>query len=320
MTEVISSQSDAEKRLDDAVVAVGNFDGMHIGHQAIFDEAVAEATGRGATVVALTFEPHPIAFFRPDEAPVRLSPPPYKFELMEHFGAEVVVALTFDESLAKTTPEAFVDQILVNALKARHVVVGADFRFGKGRAGDTQTLQALGEPRGMGCAIVDSVTWRDEPVSSTRIRSAVKAGRMSAVRAMLGRPYRLYGDVVRGEARGRALGFPTANLDVADMALPAPGVYATALARRRGERWRAITNIGHRPTFGGGALTVETFVLDDSVDEELDLYGESMELDLYRRVREEQSFDSPDELVAQIERDIAQVRNILDREEFDGRR
>ena len=319
MTDVIFSQAEATERLEKSVVTIGNFDGMHIGHQAIVEEARRRAREHDARVVALTFEPHPVAFFRPDEAPVRLSPPPYKFDLIADAGVDTVVALTFDESLAGQSPEAFVESILVDSLKARHVVVGEDFRFGKKRAGDTKSLKQLGQPLGMGCSVVDFITWRGEPVSSTRIRRAIDQGQLEAAQAMLGRPHRLYGEVVHGEQRGRKLGFPTANMEVVQMAQPPAGVYATTLARAGGAHWRAITNIGERPTFGGGERTVETFVLDDRVADDLDLYGEEVELDLYRRVREERAFDSPKALVAQIERDIEWVREFFDKEGMDGR-
>ena len=316
MTQIFRTQSEAAAGLSGSVVAVGNFDGMHIGHQAIFEIARRQADERGLDVVALTFEPHPTAFFRPDEALPRLSPPPHKFELIGDYGADAVVALTFDEDFASKSPAEFVESVLVETLAAKHVVVGEDFRFGKKRAGDTESLQKLGEPLGMTREVADFVQWKEEPVSSTRIREAIEHGEMADAQAMLGRPFRIFGRVVRGDARGRKLGFPTANMETADMAIPPVGVYATTLARRGQKHWRSITNIGRRPTFGGGDITVETFVLDESVDEDLELYGDEVELDVYRRIRGEREFDSPAELVAQIERDVDQVRVFFDTEGF----
>lgn len=315
MTDVVHSRQQAARRLDRSVVTIGNFDGMHIGHQAIFRRAVELAGDRDASAVALTFEPHPEAFFRPDEAPERLSPPPYKFDLMGRYGVDVVVALEFDESIAGLEPEDFVEQVLVRDLGAEHVVVGQDFRFGKKRAGDTDSLRRIGAPLGMGCTVEQFVQWQQKPVSSTRIRAAVNAGEMEAVEAMLDRPYRLYGEVVPGQERGRQLGFPTANMEVVQMALPPKGVYVTTLGRRGSGHWQAITNIGTRPTFDGEQMTVETFVLDDRVDDDLDLYGDQVELDLLRRLRGERKFDSPQQLVDQIERDVRQARAFFDDQE-----
>lgn len=318
MTEVVDSRRRAAQRLDRSVVAIGNFDGMHRGHQAIFEETLRQAADHSAPPTALTFEPHPQAFFRPGDSPSRLSPPPYKFELMGDHGIEVVVALTFDESIAGLTPEQFAQEILAHDLKAQHVVVGRNFRFGKKRAGDTDSLRELGAQVGMSCSVVDFVEWQQEPVSSTRIRRAVEAGRMQDAEEMLGRAYRLHGEVVRGDQRGRQIGVPTANIDVIDMAMPPRGVYATTLARPGGQRWRSVTNIGTRPTFEGTELTVESFVIDGRAGENLDLYGDEVELDAYRRIRGEREFDSAHELVAQIECDVDDAGDFFDREDFDG--
>ena len=320
MTEVIHSREEAARRLDRSVVTIGNFDGMHRGHQAIFETAVREASERGATSVGLTFEPHPEAYFSGGEGPARLSPPPHKFELMEACGIDVVVALSFDASIAGASPAAFVEEILVDRLGAEHVVVGRDFRFGKGRAGDTDSLEQLGEPLGMTRTVEPSVEWRREPISSTRIREAIETGDVEAAEAMLGRPYRLSGVVVRGEQRGRKLGFPTANIEPVEQAIPPSGVYVTTLGRAGRQHWQAITNIGTRPTFDGDELTIETFVLDDDVEQEqLELYDEDVELDVHQRLRGEEAFDSPEELVAQIERDVEEARAYFEQEEGDGR-
>lgn len=318
MQEIVRTKEEASELLERSVVTIGNFDGMHIGHQAIFQQACHEANSRDATVVALTFEPHPQAFFRPDDAPARLSPPPYKFELMQEYGAELVVALQFDESISTLEPAEFIEDILVDTLKAEHVVVGQDFRFGKKRAGDTETLREIGADHELTLTVEDFVEFDGETVSSTRIRHAVENGQMEAAEAMLGRAYRLYGEIGHGEKRGRQLGFPTANLEVVDMAIPPAGVYVTTLGRAGEQHWRAITNIGIRPTFDGREMTIETFVLDERVDEQLDLYDEQVELDVYRKVREERRFDSPDKLIARIQRDIEEAEAFFDREEFDG--
>ncbi len=318
MSEIFFSEAAAAAVLKKSVVTIGNFDGMHIGHQAIFAKAVEEAKARDARAVALTFEPHPEAFFRPDSAPVRLAPPPHKFDIMGQYGVDAIVVLSFDKTLAGQSPEEFVEGILVESLKASHVVVGEDFRFGKKRAGDTESLKELGAPHSMTRTAAEWVRWNDEVVSSTRIRKAIAKGEMAKVRGMLGRPYRLFGNVGHGDARGRTLGYPTANMNVEDMAIPRNGIYATTLATKGGTHWRAATSIGVRPTFGGGERTVETFVLDERIDDELDLYGDDVELDIYKRLRDELKFDGPEELVAQMDRDIEDVRAFFDDEGFDG--
>lgn len=312
MIDVFKSLQEADNAWEASVVAIGNFDGMHRGHQAIFDRAVEEADRRRAKAVALTFDPHPGEFFRPQSAPARLSPPPYKFALMEDYGIDAVVALPFNLELSQLPPREFVEDILAHGLKAQHVVVGRDFRFGHRRAGDEETLREVGHLLGMTRSVAEWIEWDGEKISSTRIREAVEEGQMAQAEQMLGRPLRLFGEVVHGEERGRKLGFPTANMEVVEMAMPPVGVYATTFGRAGQPHWQAITNIGHRPTFGGGDLTVETFILDDDVDEDLDLYEEEVELDVLRRVRGERDFESPDELVAQIQEDVDWVKTFFD--------
>ncbi len=318
MTEIYRSSDGIDIDDEPTVVTIGNFDGMHLGHQLLFKEAVEVADRRGAMAVGLTFEPHPTVFFRPQEAPARLTPMPYKAEEMARQGVDAVVVWTFDEGLSSLSPRAFVEKILAETLGAIHVVVGSDFRFGARRAGDVESLKALGEEHGFSTTVADVVKYRGDKVSSTRVREALDAGDMKLAKAMLGRPMRLFGEVVKGEERGRALGFPTANLKTVDMALPLDGVYATSLAREGDRHWQSITNIGHRPTFDGEGRTVETFVLDEGVDKDLNLYGEEMELDFYQRIRGEEEFESPEALIAQIEKDVEEARAILKREGIRG--
>lgn len=317
MVEVFSTIKEAAERLERSVVTVGNFDGMHVGHREIFSKVQTLAGELGATSVALTFEPHPIAYFRPEAAPKRLSPSPYKFDLMADCGIDAVVALTFDASVADKSPEQFVEQMLASGLEARHVVVGEDFRFGKKRAGDTETLCTLGQRLGMGCTVAEFVEWNGEPVSSTRIRQAVDTGQLKAAQAMLGRPYRLWGQVVHGEKRGRKLGYPTANMTVEKMALPPDGIYITTLARAGRQHWRSVTSIGHRPTFDDEAHAVETYVFED-VDDDLDLYGDDVEVDFYRRVRGEEKFDNVEALIEAMDGDVEAAKTFFDEEFGDG--
>lgn len=305
--KIYKTIEDAAKGLESSVVTIGNFDGVHLGHQAIFETLRGLAREYDAKAVMMTFEPHPVSFFRPDMAPQRLSPDAMKYELAERHGLDAVVALEFGAELSSTTPQDFVRRLLHEALGAKVVVVGEGFRYGKGRAGTTQTLAEDGAPLGMKVAVHPAVEWRGEVVSSTRVRTALAQGAMDDVTTMLGRAYVLRGEVVAGDQRGRVLGFPTANVETETMALPLDGVYATILNVPGLGALQSISNIGRRPTFGGGARTVEAFVLSP-VEGELDLYGQQVELELHAFVREERKFDSPAELIAQVTADIATVR------------
>ena len=296
---------------DGSVVTIGNFDGVHLGHQTIMGRARALARELGVPAVGLTFEPHPIAFFRPELAPVRLTTSAQKVELMAAAGLDLVLSLPFNQALADLSPERFVGEILIEALQARHVVVGQDFRFGARRAGDAESLKSLGAPHGMEATASDWITRDGEPISSTRIRRAVQAGELADAAAMLGRPYRLRGTIVSGEARGRTIGYPTANLAPEPMALPPDGIYVTTLARLGGPRWQAATSIGHNPTFGDNARTVETFVFDEAAPDDLDLYDAAVELELLQYLRDEARFDSVEALVAQMDRDVAAARRFF---------
>lgn len=312
MGELVTSlEGIAEDLRDGSVVTIGNFDGVHVGHQAIIGRACSLAKQLSVPAIGLTFDPHPIAFFRPNAAPVRLTTNAQRFDLMASAGLDRVVALPFDKTLAAQSPEQFVEEILIEGLKARHVVVGQDFRFGARRAGDAETLQRLGAPHGMDATASDWLTFDGEPVSSTRIRNAVQAGELVDARQLLGRPYRLRGKIVSGEARGRTIGYPTANLEPEPMAMPPDGIYVTTLARLGGPRWKAATSIGHNPTFGENARTVETFVFDEAAPDDLDLYGADVELEVLQYLRDEARFDSVEALVAQMDRDVAAARRFF---------
>lgn len=297
----------ASTQLDAPVVTIGNFDGAHIGHQAIFRLARELAVELGSGHVALTFDPHPVRYFKPDAAPFRLTPSQQRAELLLSYGLNAVVELPFDDGMSSLEPEAFVEQILIDGLGATGVVVGEDFAFGKGRAGSTDDLERLCAEHDIETRVCDHVELKDRSISSTRIRDAIANGQMEATTGLLGRPYRVRGEVVEGDQRGRAMGFPTANISTPNRVLPPNGVYATTLHHRGSLARPSITNIGTRPTFGGDDVTVECFVMD--VDGELDLYGEQVELDIWTSIREERKFDAPDGLIRQIQKDIASVEN-----------
>ena len=297
----------ASTHLDAPVVTIGNFDGAHIGHQAIFRLARELGVELGSQHVALTFDPHPVRYFKPDADPFRLTPSQQRAELLLSYGLNAVVELPFGDDMSSLEPEEFVDKILIEGLGATGVVVGEDFAFDKGRAGSTDDLERLCAQHDIETRICDHVETDDRSISSTRIRDSISNGDMSIATRLLGRPYRVRGEVVEGDRRGRALGFPTANISTPNRVLPPNGVYATTLHQRGAAARPSITNIGTRPTFEGDDVTVECFVMD--VDGELDLYGEHVELDIWAFVREERKFDAPDGLIRQIQKDVGFVED-----------
>jgi len=288
-------------------VTIGNFDGVHCGHQALAAAAVERARSQGGTAVVLTFDPHPARLLAPERAPAALTTAAQKQELLAGLGIDVLAVLPFDARLAALTPAAFAERVLCGALAARHVVVGEGFRFGRGQSGDAAQLVDLGAANGFGVEAVGSVAQGGEPVSSSRVRDALARGAVDAARALLGRSYFVDGTVVVGDQRGRTIGVPTANLAPENEILPARGVYA-ARCRLADGRWlSAVVNVGSRPTFGGGLLRVEAHLLDFAGD----VYGTALRVAFEQRLRDERRFAGREALVAQIQEDIARARALL---------
>jgi riboflavin kinase/FMN adenylyltransferase len=290
-------------------VAIGNFDGVHRGHQALVRTARALARDAGGEAAVLTFDPHPAHFFAPHLAPPMIAPLERRLELLAEAGADVVVIETFDAAFAAIEADAFVATVLGRELGARHVVVGYDFSFGHGRHGTPALLTTLGHSLGLGVTVVPAVMADGLVCSSTKIREFVLEGRVDGARLLLGRPFEITGEVVRGAGRGRGLGIPTANLRPEGELLPRTGIYA-AFAHKIGEGTRAVAavSIGTNPTFvpGGNEITVEAHLLDFDGD----LYGARLRLELLARLRDERRFASVDELMVQIRNDIARTREI----------
>jgi riboflavin kinase/FMN adenylyltransferase len=287
-------------------VALGNFDGVHRGHQALLAETAAKARTLGAPLVALTFEPHPRAFFVPDTHPFRLTLPPAKVRLLAHYGAEAVLAQRFDAAFAALPAEAFVDDVLLKGLGARHVVCGYDFTFGARRTGNVEKLRKLGAARGMGVTVLDPVMNEGEIYSSTRIREALRAGMAHEAAELLGHPWEIEGTVEQGDQRGRTIGFPTANVALGEHLRPRFGVYAVrALVDGT---WRdGVANLGRRPTIGKVSENFEVHLFDFSGD----LYGQVLRVALVDFIRPEMKFSGLDELKAQIAADGAAAKLIL---------
>jgi riboflavin kinase/FMN adenylyltransferase len=293
------------------VLALGNFDGLHRGHMKIIDRVRRRAGERGGTPVAMTFDPHPPRVVRPDKAPPLLMTTEQRLEALDRAGMHAVVVVRFTPELSRWEPEAFVQQVLVDWVHAVEVWVGANFLFGRDRTGNFTLLRALGMRYGFKAEKIDPVRYREFVVSSTRIRRLISEGRMDEAAALLGHHYFLDGEVARGDARGREIGFPTANLQTSNELLPPNGVYATA-AKLAGDEhlYAAITNIGVRPTFGpSGAPTVETHVFDF----DRDIYGAGMRLYFVQRLRDERAFADVDALREQIEADCRHARRLFSR-------
>ncbi len=307
-SDVFSDLAEVDEQLDDPVVAIGNFDGLHIGHRAIFDRAIRRSEEADVPSLALTFSPHPVRFFRPDVEEFRLTTDRQKFALMLEAGVDAVFALEFDRKIANLSPREFVDALLADGLGASRVVVGANFAFGKERAGSTDDLRQICRERGIATDICEKIDSGGEVVSSTRIRKLLREGDIGEATDLLARRHRLVGTVVAGASRGRELGFPTANLAPENL-VPGDGIYATFLHVPEHGRLPSATSIGHRPTFEDESGRVaETYVLDH---DELELYGEKVELEFVEYLREERAFDESDALVEQMRRDVRQTREIL---------
>jgi riboflavin kinase/FMN adenylyltransferase len=293
-----------------SVVTVGMFDGVHRGHRALLDRVAAEAAARGLPAGAVTFDRHPLEVLAPPARPPLLTTLDRKVALLGAAGMDFVLVLQFTEELSQVTAEAFAQEVLMDGVGARAVVVGENFRFGHKAAGDPALLAELGRPRGVDVVAVPLHADGGEPVSSTRVRAELARGDVRAAAASLGRVYAVEGVVVRGDGRGRReLGIPTANLDVAgDLALPANGVYAGHLGEEPGgPPLPAATSVGVNPQFHPGGLRVEAHVLDFDGD----LLGAKVWVSFEHRLRDEAAFPTVDDLVAQIHRDIDQARLLL---------
>ncbi|XXF76641.1 bifunctional riboflavin kinase/FAD synthetase [Myxococcaceae bacterium GXIMD 01537] len=282
-------------------LALGNFDGVHLGHQALFTEA--RRHGRAA---ALTFQPHPGKVLQPDLAPQLITLLPRKLELFEACGLDAAVVQPFTREYARTPPADF-EASLLDVVGARHLVIGSDFTYGAARAGTVATLREAAARRGAEVHVVSPVTVDGVVDSSSRVRELILEGRVAAARRLLGRPFDLDGTVVRGAGRGRGIGFPTANVDTQNELRPAPGVYAIRVRFKDEPEgpWRpGAANIGVKPTFGGTEVTIEAHLLDFSGD----LYGKELRVQFLERLRPEQRFGSVAELVGQIKRDVEAAR------------
>ncbi|QYX57711.1 bifunctional riboflavin kinase/FAD synthetase [Roseovarius sp. SCSIO 43702] len=295
-----------------ASVAIGNFDGVHLGHRSVIDLARAEGCKTGAPLGVLTFEPHPREYFAPDAPPFRLMSAEARANRLEKLGVEKLYELNFNAALSALAPEDFARQVIRDGLGLAHVVVGADFCFGKGRAGDAGDLVRFGQEMGFGVTIATLLEGELGQVSSTAIRTALSEGRPRDAAAMLGHWHRIDGPVIGGEQRGRKLGYPTANMSIEGLHPPRFGVYATEVDVRDGPhmgRYLGASSIGVRPMFNGEVANLETFLFDFSGD----LYGAHLSVALVDYLRPEETFESLEAFIVQMDADCDRAREVLAR-------
>ena len=290
------------------VVTVGTFDGVHLGHRAVLEEIRDRASATGRRAVLLTFHPHPLRIVRPEATPPLLTTPVEKKEILAETGLDYAVFLAFSPALSRYSPRRFVEEILVGRLRLDELVIGHDHGFGRGRAGDVTLLREIGTELGFAVDVVEPVLIEGAAVSSSLIRKAVSEGQLEAARTRLGRPYSARGVVVRGEQRGRDLGFPTANLsiDATEKLLPPSGIYAVRGVLKRGVFAGAL-HLGPRPTFQGSPPSIELYLLDFDGE----IYGEEVRVDFIRLLRPVRAFGSVASLIRQMELDVAEVRRVL---------
>ena len=295
------------ENLRGSIVALGNFDGFHLGHQAVVGRAVARAFQERRPVVVATFDPHPVRFFKPDLPPFRLTTLDQRERLFAHAGADAMLVFEFGRALASMDAEEFIAEVMAKRVGAAGVVTGDDFTFGKGRTGDAELLKSLGEKHGVIAETVPQVLIDGVRVSSGRIREALIAGDSGTATKLLSRDYAIEGVVQNGDARGRELGYPTANLVLGDYQRPKYGIYAVRATLDDGSEHPGVANLGVRPTFDPPQELLETHLLDFSQD----LYGRQMEVALHAFIRAELKFESIDALVEEMRKDEAAARRLL---------
>jgi riboflavin kinase/FMN adenylyltransferase len=305
--QLYTDLKDIKTPFERAVVTIGNFDGVHLGHQLLFSEVVGRAYRNNGTSVVVTFDPHPLEVLRPDGIKL-ISNTEQKIELMRLAGIDVLVIIPFDQEFAKTPALDFVNNILIGTIGVQDLVVGYDYAFGRGREGNINFLRNQGRENGFPVTVVEAHYEDDMLVSSTRIRELVIDGRMRDVRKLLGRYYQIRGEVQRGRQRGgKEVGFPTANLKVSEDDLcPKKGVYVTQVIYD-GKMYGSVSNIGYNPTFDENKLVAETHIFDFNHD----IYGHPIKINLLRYLRGEKKFSSVAELSAQIRKDIEIAHEVL---------
>lgn len=302
--ELIRGLHNLRARHRGCAATIGNFDGVHLGHQAVLGQLSERAAELGLPMVVVSFEPQPQEYFAPDSAPSRLTRFREKLEALRRYAVGRMLCLRFNHTLASLSADEFIQQVLIDGLDVRYLVVGDDFRFGKGRAGDFKMLQEVGERHGFQVVNMHTFCIGGERVSSTRIRTALAHGDMATAESLLGRPYRVTGRVAHGDKRGRTIGFPTANVHLHRAKSALQGVYAVEMFGLDREPVQGVANLGKRPTVDGTRLQLEVHLFDFDKD----IYGRLVHVNFLRRIRDEFKFESFDALRQQIDRDVEQAK------------
>ena len=305
--DVIRGSEKIPARMQRAVMTIGNFDGVHLGHRFIFLKLVEEARRAGCPAVVISFDPHPKMVLHPERRPFYLiTSLEEKIRLLAGLGIDALILIPFSLDYARMTAAAFVREILWEGLRIRKILIGHDYTFGQGKEGNETFLTEAGRHLGFAVEVINAFCIGDTVISSTKIRDALLAGEVGLAAKLLGRPYNLSGRVVSGNRRGGDLGFPTANIAPEKELVPARGVYAVRCLHE-GERHDGVLNIGFNPTFADGKLSIEAHIFDFHRN----IYGEILDVHFIERIRDEVRFTNPEQLIAQIERDVARAREIL---------
>lgn len=305
---IIRGVKNFNEKLPKPVLTLGNFDGVHLGHQAIFKKVAERAREIKGASIAFTFEPHPLKVLAPERSPRLLNTFHGKMKLIEAAGIQVVICADFTREFADQNPQDFAREVLHEKIGAREVYVGYDYAFGKGREGSIESLTAMGRTHGFEVGVVEAVQVDGMVVSSSMVRDVISAGRVDEAVKFLGRYYAIEGTVVHGTSRGHELGFPTANIHTSNELVPPYGVYAV-IAHVGGRKLKGVASIGVRPTFDNGPMSLEVYVLDFDGD----LYGKHLEVSFVARLRGEEKFSDAESLVRQIKKDVEGAKQILQR-------
>ncbi|WP_303907602.1 bifunctional riboflavin kinase/FAD synthetase [Thiohalomonas denitrificans] len=306
--ELIRGLHNLKPRHRGSVATIGNFDGVHLGHQAVLGQLAEKGAELCLPTVVITFEPLSREYFAPESAPPRLTRFREKVKAMQRYSVDRMLVLPFNRKLAGLSAEAFIRQVLVKGLGIRYLVVGDDFHFGAGREGDFAMLQKAGRDYGFDVVNMHTLSLNGERVSSTRIREALQNGYLEIAEQLLGRPYRMCGRVVHGDQRGRSIGFPTANIRMHRIVAPVDGVFAVEMFGIKGEPLPGVANVGKRPTVDGTRSLLEVHLFDFSGD----LYGRHVQVDFLKRIRPEKRFESFEALKQQIEKDSSEARRFFE--------
>lgn len=297
--EIIRGLENLVRPFRNPVVTLGNFDGIHLGHRRIFDKVKQEAAKIQGESVVITFEPHPLKILSPEQCPPLLTPFKKKMMLIEKTGVDKVLCIEFTKAFSETTPYEFVKSVLLERVGTKKIIVGYNYRFGRGKSGNVESLKEICASFGIGVEVADALIEMGLAVSSSKIRELIKQGEVEKASALLGRDYPVIGKVIEGTRKGHDLGFPTANLDMTEELYPKPGVYAVRV-KWKGHCLNGLANIGFNPTFHASTLSLEVHLLDFNQD----IYGDEIQVYFVKRIRDEIRFSSVRELVLQIQKDI----------------